>query len=214
MPPQAVLGRILVVRRFACPASWWESCWLWKGQPTPDIKLLCHPLINTLGLCQIDCMQFFVLEKMPQNLPGNLSLIVCQPSNSHDAQASLRYYNRHLCCDWLLSSAMCSNDDNAWPVHSLMLSLRDLRSLTLQWLPSTVPCCVIFGSVSWQQTWPNHDNLWHLTVDNKSWWHLVRKLNCCHTYSFVFCSLYDMVSSPPVAFVFKGLDSPLQILHP
>ena len=38
----------------------------------------------------------------------------------------------------LLSSAMRSND-NDWPVHSLMLSLHDLRCLPLRRLPSTVP---------------------------------------------------------------------------
>ena len=36
----------------------------------------------------------------------------------------------------LLSSAMHNNDDNDWPVHSLMLSYRDLRGLALL---STVP---------------------------------------------------------------------------
>ena len=32
----------------------------------------------------------------------------------------------------LLSSAMCSNGNNDWHVHSLMLSLRDLRGLPLR----------------------------------------------------------------------------------
>ena len=60
-----------------------------------------------------------------------------------------------------LPSAMRTNDDIDWPVYSLMLSCRDLRG---QRLPPTGPCSVIFGSVSWRQTWPNHDSLMHLTV--------------------------------------------------
>ena len=49
----------------------------------------------------------------------------------------------------LLSSVACSNDDNDRPVHSLMLSLGDLRGLTLRRrLQSTVRCSMIFGSVS------------------------------------------------------------------
>ena len=46
-----------------------------------------------------------------------------------------------------LSSAMHSNDDIDWAVHSLMLSYHDLRRLPLRRLPSTVPCRMIFGSV-------------------------------------------------------------------
>ena len=30
--------------------------------------------------------------------------------------------------------------------------------------PSTVLCSMIFRSVSWRQTWPNHDNLRRLTI--------------------------------------------------
>ena len=44
----------------------------------------------------------------------------------------------------LLSSAMRSDHDNDWPIHSLMLLLHDLRGLPLQRLTSTVPCCMIF----------------------------------------------------------------------
>ena len=39
---------------------------------------------------------------------------------------------------------MRSNDDNDWPVHSLMLSLHDLRDLPLQRLPSAVHCVFFF----------------------------------------------------------------------
>ena len=56
------------------------------------------------------------------------------------------------------SSAMHSNEDTDCPVHSPMLSC--LRRLP----PTTVPCSMIFVSVSRRQTWPNHDNLWRLTV--------------------------------------------------
>ena len=59
----------------------------------------------------------------------------------------------------LLSSAIRSNDDNDWPVHSLMLSFHDLRGLFQRRLSSSVP---------YSMTWPNHDNLRRLTIDNKS----------------------------------------------
>ena len=64
---------------------------------------------------------------------------------------------------WPLSSSMRSNYDIDWPVNSLMLSFHDLRGLHLRHLPSTVPCSMIICSVSWRQTWPNHDNLRRLT---------------------------------------------------
>ena len=66
-----------------------------------------------------------------------------------------------------LSSAMHNNDDNHWLVNSLALSFRDLRGLPLRRLLSPVPCSMIFSSVSWRQTWPNHDNLRRLSDDNK-----------------------------------------------
>ena len=64
----------------------------------------------------------------------------------------------------LLSSTMRSNDDNDWHVNSLMLSLHDLSGLPMRRLPSTVPRSMIFGSVSWRQAWPNHDNLRRLMI--------------------------------------------------
>ena len=72
-----------------------------------------------------------------------------------------------------LSSAMCSNDDVGWPIHSLMLSFHDLRGLPMWRLPSTVPCNMIFGSISWRQTCLNHDKLRRQTRSNaflKSIW--------------------------------------------
>ena len=69
--------------------------------------------------------------------------------------------------DRLLSSATHSNDDIDWPVHSLVLSFLDLRGLPWRRLLSTVPCSMIFGSVSWRQTWPNHNSLRRLMVDSE-----------------------------------------------
>ena len=54
----------------------------------------------------------------------------------------------------LLLSAMHSNDDLDWPVHSFMLSFNVLQGLLLRWPPFsvgppfTVPCNLIFGSIS------------------------------------------------------------------
>ena len=60
-----------------------------------------------------------------------------------DASAAMTAH-RHL------ASAMRSNDDIDWPVRSmiLMLSFYDLRGVPLRQLQSTVPCIMIFGSVS------------------------------------------------------------------
>ena len=44
-----------------------------------------------------------------------------------------------------LSSATRSNDHIDWPVHSLMLSIHDLRGLPLRRLPSTEYWSMIFG---------------------------------------------------------------------
>ena len=89
---------------------------------------------------------------------------------------------------WLLSSAMRSSNDIDWPVHSMMLTLRDLRGLPLRRIPSTVPWRTIFSSVTWRQTWPNHDNLQRFTVDRKKLLTSGEDIDCCHTYSFVVCS--------------------------
>ena len=45
----------------------------------------------------------------------------------------------------LLSSAMRSNNDRDWPVHSLMLSFHDLRGLPL-WRPSSMHRSLSYGS--------------------------------------------------------------------
>ena len=109
----------------------------------------------------------------------------------------------------LLSSAMRSNDDVNWHVHSLMLSFHHLCGLPLWRLPCTVSCCMIFGSVWWRQTWPNHDNLRRLTVDSQSSWRLVRILTCCHTF-YAMCVLCQE-SSCSICFQrlgFASLDAP------
>ena len=49
-----------------------------------------------------------------------------------------------------LYSATRGNDDNDWPVHSLILPFHDLRGLPLRRLQSTEPCSMVFGSVSWR----------------------------------------------------------------
>ena len=92
----------------------------------------------------------------------------------------------------LLSSAMCSNDDNDWPVHSLKLSLHDLLGHSLRRLPSTVSSSVIFDSVSCRRTWPIRDNLRRSTFDNMNSSRPARSLTCSHTYSRVLCSQCNM----------------------
>ena len=79
-----------------------------------------------------------------------------QPSikvNSCDVQASVGLCNRCPCCDVshkILSSAVCNYNDSYWHVQSLMLFF-ELHNLLLCWVPSIIPCSMIFGSVSWWQ---------------------------------------------------------------
>ena len=93
-----------------------------------------------------------------------------------------------------LSSATRSNDDINWLVYFLMLSFHDLHDLYLWRFPYTEPYSMIFGIVSWRQTWPNHDNWRRLAVDSSTSWGPVRILTCCQTYSFVLCYPYDILS--------------------
>ena len=122
---------------------------------------------------------------------------------SHDARASLGVLRQTpttvMVIHWCLSSAMSSNDD--WPVLSLMLSLHDLRSLLLRWLPYSVPCSMNFSSVWWRHTWPNHDNLRSVTVHSKSSWRPASTLPYIFV-RFVFFEWYAKHLS--VAFVFEG----------
>ena len=108
-----------------------------------------------------------------------------------------------------LSSAMHSNYDIDWPVHSLMLSFHDMRGLPLQRLLSTVPCGMIFGSVSWRQTWSNHDSLRRLTVKAPDVRQGYRPV-ATHIFVCFILSVWQAKHST-VAFVFKRLNSHLQI---
>ena len=115
-----------------------------------------------------------------------------------DAQASLGYPDRCLRCDGCSLTPVLCNVEQWWhrlTIHSLMLSFHDLRSLPLRCLPSMEPCSRIFGSVSWWQTWPNHDKLRRLTVDSRRSRDPARINTCCQTHSFVLCSLYDSYAS-------------------
>ena len=79
-------------------------------------------------------------------------------------------------------------------------------------LCDTAPCSLIFGRVSWQQTWPKHDSLdaWRLTVKGPDVQRRYRPVVIHINLLYVLCSLW-YAKHPPVAFVFKSLDSPLQI---
>ena len=70
--------------------------------------------------------------------------------NTRDAQASLDTLTDASAvktAHGLMLSAMHSDDDIDWPVHSLLLSLHDLDSLSLRGLPSSLPCSMIFGNI-------------------------------------------------------------------
>ena len=69
----------------------------------------------------------------------------------------------------LLLSAMRSNNDSNWPVHSLMLSLHDLRDLRPQQSPSIVTFSTVFGSLSCQNISGNNscECGWHFPILKK-----------------------------------------------
>ena len=79
-------------------------------------------------------------------------------TDSRDAQAPLAYSAKRL------SSDGSNNDDNDWPVHSLM-SHDDLRGLPL-FIYHRRPSMSL-NSISRWQTWTNHDELRRWTVENK-----------------------------------------------
>ena len=86
-----------------------------------------------------------------------------------------------------------------------MLSFHDIRSLPLRRLPSTVSCSMIVGSVSWRQTWLNHDSLRRFIVKATDVRRRYRPVSIHIRLYARHANLY------PTALVFKGSDSPLQI---
>ena len=100
-----------------------------------------------------------------------------------------------------LSSATPSNDDMDWSVHSLMLSFQDLHGLSLRRRPS---CSMIFGSVSWRQTWSNNDSLqcWRLTAETPEvwlgYWPVIKRICSLYVVCMIcqasFCSICFLFS--------------------
>ena len=88
----------------------------------------------------------------------------------------------------------------------LVLSSHGLGGLTLRRLPSTVPCStMIFGSVSRRQTWLTLDGWQYRLLTSGEDTDLLPYIFVC----FVLSAWHAKHS--PVAYVFKGLDSTLQI---
>ena len=117
---------------------------------------------------------------------------------------------RCLCCDGCpLTSIIC----DAWqrqqwlscPFFDVVLPrlTRSSSATTAIYVPNSI----IYSSVSWQQTWPNHDNLWYLTVDSRSSWRLARTLTCCHAYSVYVLCMICQASSCNVCFQLLWLTS-------
>ena len=114
----------------------------------------------------------------------------------------------------LLSSVVCSNDDIDWHIHFLLKYLPGrfyptFLDVVLPWFtrffsvtpPSTIPWNImIFGSVSWRQTWPKHvcrhGNLRRLTVNSKSLWRPARILTCCHSGIIAVTAIIPLSPSP------------------
>ena len=101
-----------------------------------------------------------------------------------------------------LSSAMRSNDDNDWPVHSFTWFLMIYKVfLCDDYHP-------MFLGVRSSAAYHGHDSMRRLTVDSKSSSEDIEMLPCI----FVCLMLYVWYfKHSPVAFVFKSLDSPLYI---
>ena len=77
------------------------------------------------------------------------------------------YFNRRICCNDCPSTSVI-RDAQQWrhrlTCPFLEVAFQDLRGFPLRRLPPTVSRSMIYGSVSWQQTWPNHDSVWRLTA--------------------------------------------------
>ena len=132
-------------------------------------------------------------------------------TNTRDAQGSSGYSDRCICCDDCPSTCVI-RDAQQWRhrqsilFHSLMLSFHNLRGLPLRSLRPAVPCSrpMIFGSVSWRQSWPNHDSLRRLTVDIKSSWRPVKIYRLVGLLSHIFvCFVFSVwyAKHSSVAFV-------------
>ena len=97
------------------------------------------------------------LYKMSTKLGFSVTIGI-NPTNNTSINKSIKIRNAHASLGYP-DRCLRSNSGIDWPVHSFMLSFHDLRGLPLRRLPSTEPCSsIIFGSVSWRQTWLNHDN--------------------------------------------------------
>ena len=106
-------------------------------------------IIHTLKI------SFLVLK---QQKGGNVPWSYCERTNSLDDRASLVYSDRCHC-----PSTSVVRDAQRWRHNRFLdhvLPWFTRSSSATSWrLPSTLPCSMIFCSVSWRQTWPNHDNL-------------------------------------------------------
>ena len=102
-----------------------------------------------------------------------------------------------------LSSVMRIGEDSDWPVHPFMLAFHDFWGLPLWRPPSSVPCNMVSSSVSYQQIWPNCDNLRRLTVDS---WHLARTMTCCHIGVCLVFLVWDVKHTPSCSICFHRLE--------
>ena len=108
----------------------------------------------------------------------NQKKIVCTPTDV----SAVMFTRRCLSC------ALYGNDNMDWSGHCSTMSFQVLRSVHMRCLPFTEHCSMIFGSVSWRQTWSNHDNLRRLIKLLLTGFHrhVKRRLgHLCHRWSSV-----------------------------
>ena len=123
-------------------------------------------------------------------------------TNSHDARASLGYSSdRRLCCVGCPSTSVVFNERDG----GLFLNWRFPKSsLATTALYTTVSWGTVSGSVWCRQTWPKHDDLRRLTVDNTNPPNVRRRhwLTCCRGPYILVCFVFLMwyAKYPPVAF--------------
>ena len=113
MPPPTALGRLLVVRRFACPTNWWASC-CDNRRLAAHFHIVCITLLYIgllYGISSIITMQYCVdetqgISKYSVNntfafwMPAFLHLFTTSRYRAYVLQTNIakNYYSSMLCC--------------------------------------------------------------------------------------------------------------------
>ena len=120
------------------------------------------PLVDTIAVFIVDQQRLILLKYT--------AVISHQLTNWY----LWRPLRRWVYSDWMNASAAMTAHrplpSTAQFISKFGTSIRYEVFAALRGLPSTFPCSMIFGSVSWRHTWPNHESLRRWTVDSESSW--------------------------------------------